>query len=851
MQNLSDMIREVRNHGLRVAWASVAHMLRTQWVEAKYADPEHPLRGLPLVAAFLRSFFKSKATLVFLGPDIAAPGSLVSYMRRGQELIAEFENATLNVVVLAPDLMRIQIQPLGVAGRSALYPSQYTFERPDQDWPPCTFEVVEGRQALEVRTSRLTCAISREDGRLAFYDSEGAQILEEVQPTAWTAKGVTTRFHLPVDSHLYGLGQRTVGLDRRGGSYVNWNTDPHMYELEQDPVDLCIPIMLGLHSGGQQGYGLSLANTVRSRFDLGHTDPDTISFEVEDQVLGYDFFYGPQLTTVLERYTERTGRTSLYPLWVLGYHQCRWSYFPEERIRRLADDFLKHDVPCDGLHLDIHYMDGYRCFTWDAERFPDPEGMIDDLHAQGFKVVTIIDPGIKVDSNYWVFREGLEQNMFCSYPDGRPFFGPVWPGDCGFPDFTSARVREWWGGLYSELVKAGVDGFWNDMNEPAVFGDVGTTIPDPIRHDLDGREGDHRTAHNIYGLLMARATAEGVDRLMGERRSFVFSRSGWSGLQRYAANWTGDNESSWESLRLTIPMVLGLGLSGIPFTGPDIGGFLGFATGEMFTRWLQLAVFLPFVRSHTHWDSPDQEPWSWGEPFLSINREFIRLRYRFLPYIYTALWQSSQTGIPMARPLFLHFQDDPDTFTADDQFMCGDSLLIAPVMEKGATSRSVYLPAGPWYDYWTGVRHVGPLSLDVEAPLDHLPIYVKAGAVVTTGPQVANTSQIESQPPMFHVFPGHGDSWLYEDDGVSKAYLRGEHQVTHFTVSGSEDHLVVTRHTDGPFDPGYDRCQVEIHGVDGTPKAIEGLSGVESSFAPEQRAVVLQGGLFNRLELRW
>jgi alpha-glucosidase len=322
-------------------------------------------------------------------------------------------------------------------------------------------------------------------------------------------------------------------------------------------------------------------------------------------------------------------------------------------------------------------------------------------------------------------------------------------------------------------------------------------------------------------------------------------------MQRYAGNWTGDNRSTWESLQLTVPMVLGLGLSGIPFTGPDIGGFRGFASGELFTRWLQMGVFLPLFRAHTHWDSPDQEPWSWGEPFLSINRETIRLRYRLLPYIYTALWQSSQTGMPMARPLFLQFQDDPVTYTVDDQFMCGDSLLIAPVMEEGALGRSVYLPAGAWYDFRTGVRHEGSVNLDVESPLEHIPVYVGAGAVVPMGPQVEYTAQIGSQAPTLHIYPGPGDSWLYEDDGSSKAYLQGERRVTRFTVSGSDGHLEVSRDVQGSFDPGYDRCEIVIHGVAGLPVATEGVPGADVSFSPEKRTVVLRGGLFHRLVVRW
>ncbi|RME38242.1 MAG: alpha-glucosidase, partial [Thermoflexia bacterium] len=392
--------------------------------------------------------------------------------REENTLRCRFARASLTVAAPAPDLLRVSWEP-------------------EAEAPPQAPEPV--RDGAELRTGRLLCRVFP-DGRIAVLDGEGAVLAEEAAPVGWTANGrALLRWRIPPDAHFYGLGERAAPLDLRGGVYINWNTDPRTYGPGDDPLYLCVPFLLMLHSEGRRALGLLLENSTRSRFDLGRAEPETVTLEVEDRAVAYRIFYGPTVSRVLERFTEETGRHPLFPRWALGYHQCRWSYYPEERVRRLARDFREtHRVPCDGIHLDIHYMEGYRVFTWDPRRFPDPKRLIADLHAQGFKVITIIDPGVKADRNYRVFQDGLRRGMFCRYPDGRVFIGPVWPGNCAFPDFTDPRVREWWGDLHRGLLEVGVDGIWDDMNEPALFGEDDATIPGPVRHNLDGAGGDHR-----------------------------------------------------------------------------------------------------------------------------------------------------------------------------------------------------------------------------------------------------------------------------------------------------------------------------------------------------------------------
>jgi alpha-glucosidase len=785
--------------------------------------------------------------------DYAYPGHVTGHTSQGQTATITCSRGSYALTMLSPDLIRVRFQPADQPTHRP-HPA-YAIAKPDADWAPCGFDIVETDTAIEIRTLRLTCRVIKDAGNLVFLDP-GGNVINEDECGAGThpAGPIVCRKRIQPDEHFYGLGERTVALDRRGRTYGTWHTDPQDYQLGQDPIYMCMPVLLGLHSQGRHGYAIFFDNTFRGQFDLGATDPDVASFGAEGGELCYYFLYGPALTTVVERYTELTGRMQLPPLWALGYHQCRWSYYPEARVRKLAADFRNvHRVPCDCIHLDIHYMDGYRCFTWDVERFPDPAGLIADLHEQGFKVITMIDPGIKADHGYEVCKSGLEQDVFCKLPDGKTVFkGPVWPGDCYFPDFTNPRVRAWWGDLYKVLTDAGVDAVWNDMNEPVVFGPLGTTFPDLVRHDMEGRGGDHVEAHNIYGMQMARATVEGLKRLRPDERTVCITRSGWAGIQRYAMSWTGDNESNWDSLWLTMPMLMNLGLCGLANTGPDTGGFAGFATGELFTRWLQMGVFLPFLRAHTKINSPDQEPWSWGEPYLSINRRFIELRYRLLPYLYTTFWQCAQTGLPILRPLLLAFQGDEATHTLDDQFLCGDAFLVAPVIEEGVTQRTVYLPAGMWYDFWTDESLNGPASVEVEAPLERLPLFVRAGSVVPAGAPMQYVGERPVDTLALHVYPGDGESQLYEDDGHTWAFQDGDYRLSRFTLSTGgtpSSRLDLYRQTEGRYRSETRGFEVIIHGVGQLPGTVsaDGQPIQQYERDPSGHAVHLYTGLFEHL----
>ncbi len=481
----------------------------------------------------------------------------------------------------------------------------------------------------------------------------------------------------------------------------------------------------------------------------------------------------------------------------------------------VARAFRERQLPCDVLHLDIHYMDGYRCFTWHPERFPRPRELTAALHERGFKALAIIDPGIKVDPGYRVYDEALAEKLFLTWPDGEPFTGPVWPGACHFPDFSNPRARAWWGEQYQGLLDDGVDAFWNDMNEIALLSvPSGATVPEVVRHDAEGRGATHGELHNAYGLLMARATQEGLAKLRPSKRPVVLTRSGWAGVQRHALHWTGDNHSTWDELRLSLSMVLNLGWSGVALTGPDTGGFAGGPPRELYVRWMQLSAYLPFFRVHSVAGSPDQEPWAFGPEVEALCRAALERRYRLLPYLYTAAWQASQTGRPIARAMAFEFPREARFAGVEDQFMLGDSLLVAPVLNAGEHQRTVLLPEGDWYDFATGARHEGGKSVQVWTGLEHVPVFLRAGHVVPLWPvqQHVGEKAIDTLELVAGWAPGVHESELYEDDTETPDPAAEQRRLTRWRLKGAPFEL--SREVEGGYQPAAKRVQLKVYGVE-------------------------------------
>ncbi len=727
------------------------------------------------------------------------PGPLraVSTTDRGAHL--RFGGAKLEVTFLADDVVRLTWQP----GR---LPAPYLLA--ERNWPSSEPEVERSDSGVWFRTAQVRLHVAP-DGSVTLCDDQGRELRRELPPLAWDGRWIH-RARLRLEEHCYGLGTRNLPLNLRGQEVRFWNTDPKgAYQRGRDPVYVCVPVCVGLHQGGSFLVFFENTHDGTMRFD-----DDTVHTAFVRGALRYYLIPGP-LPRAFERYHALTGRAPLPPRWALGFHQSRWSYMNEQEVRALVEAFHAHDLPLAAVHLDIHYMDRYRVFTTDPARFPDLAGLADDLSRQNVGLVAILDPGIAYDPDFEVCREALEGDHICRYPDDTPVVAPVWPGDCLFPDFTRPETRSWWGDHYRFFVDSGIDGVWHDMNEPSAFTPVGDpTLPRDTRHHMDGRGGDHVEAHNVYALLEARAAFEGLQRLRPGRRPWILSRSGTAGLQRYAWNWTGDSESTWEGLKLSIVHALGLSLSGIPFTGSDVGGFGGDPDAELFVRWLQCAAFMPFFRVHSAFFTPPREPWAFGEPALSIVRTWLKRRLALLPYLYTVAWEVASRGVPWVRPLFWHHPSDRDLWDVDDAFLVGDALLVAPVVAPGATRRTVRLPPGAWYDEWTGRPVAGGRPVDLEAPLERIPVLVREGTVL---PLDAG-ERLE-----LHVYPdgqGTARGLRYDDPGDG----RGISRLEQYALRREDEWWVLTRTSEGDFPFTFEGIDLIVHGmavsdvlVDGSP----------------------------------
>ncbi len=696
--------------------------------------------------------------------DVTAASSL-----RPGELVLRAGSATLEIRFLSPDAVRLRLTPSGSP------PPDIPRAVVRTAWPPVPTDLRDEPDRIVIASPVLQVVCRKRPLRISFLDGGGSVLNSDdsLKGMAWSGPEVRVWKHLPADEYVIGFGEKAGRLQRRGTHMTMWNSDIPAYGADTDPLYQSIPFFTAVRNG--RSHGIFLDNSFWSSFDMGKEARDQYSFGASGGTLDYTFFAGPTPAQVLTRFTELVGRMPLPPLWSLGYQQCRWSYPTAARVREIAKGFRDRRIPCDVIYLDIDYMDGYRIFTWNRKGFPDPAGLVGDLRRDGFRTAVIVDPGIKVDTAYVAYRTGLAGNHFLKYPDGRMFIGKVWPGECAFPDFSSAAARRWWGENFRGLVETGVRGWWNDMNEPSVFDVPGKTVDLEVVHSDEGRGMTHAEAHNRYGMDMTRATYEGVRTLLPMERPFVLTRASYAGGHRYSAAWTGDNVASWDHLAMAIAMCLNLSVSGQPFVGSDIGGFIGYPGGELFTRWLQFGVFTPLMRAHSVINEKNKEPWEYGDTFTEINRATINLRYRLLPYLYTAMFRASETGLPPMRPLLFAFPDDPAGIWNGTEFLFGDDLLVAPVVRPGDTTRTLHLPPGGWYDFRTQVYYEGGRDVTVSAPLAVIPVFVRAGAVVPTRQVVQHTGEAPIDPLTLTVYPGglQTESLYYEDDGLSFAYQDG------------------------------------------------------------------------------
>ncbi len=628
---------------------------------------------------------------------------------------------------------------------------------------------------------------------------------------------------------LYGTGEHAGRLKRNGTRKLLYNHDRGDYTEHSPSLYQAHPWVLGVRPDGS-AFGVIIESTWRMWLDLRGGDRPGIIAEVEGPAPAVTIIERDDPAAVVEALADLTGKPPMRALWTLGYHQCRYSYVPQARVWEVAQQFRARKIPCDVIWLDIDYMDGFRCFTFDKETFADPEDLFRDLHQHGFKAVCMIDPGLKVDPEYPVYRTGRDGNHFVRDAAGREYNGLVWPGQCAFPDYTNAAVREWWSHLYTDFMSLGIDGVWNDMNEPAVFLGPLKSMPDTNRHEADaelGGPGPHTQYHNIYGMQMVKATREGIHRALPDRRPFVLTRANFLGGHRYAATWTGDNRSDWRHLRWSIPMALNLGLSGQPFVGPDIGGFVGEADGELFARWMGIGALLPFARGHTVTGSADHEPWSFGEECEAICKAALERRYRLLPYLYTLLDESARTGLPIVRPLFFANPRDAALRSRDDAFLLGADLLVCPRLEPAKARRGVGSDVNIER---TAARLGWNAAPELDDPADQLPrLFQRPGSIIPLGPIREFVDQKPLDPLTLMVAVddrGEARGTLYEDAGDGWEFQHGHYRraTCHAKRSGGS-FIVEFLSSDGSFEVPPRALNVALVDTTGEFRRGEGVDG--------------------------
>jgi alpha-glucosidase len=729
---------------------------------------------------------------------------------------------TVEVAAIAPGVLRVGM--FG-GGRPPAYVTEAVPPRAPSAAP---VEIAEEGDAVVLRTPEASARIALAPLRVSFADFDGRALASD-DPAL--GMGFAPRERELFDARLgdaprvykrrepgerfFGCGERTSGLEKTGSYQLFWNIDPPSgHTASFNNLYTSIPFLLALRDG--RAHGVFLDTGHRAEFDLAKSDGDRVALAADGGDLVYYVLCGPAPRQVVERYTDLTGRTPMPPLWALGNQQSRWSYETADEVRAVARGFREHDIPLDGLYLDIDYMDGYRVFTWDGERFPEPRELIAELREQGVRIVTIVDPGVRVDEGYSVYREGAASDLYCLTADGAEYHNVVWPGVCAFPDFTNPRTRAWWGRLHAVLLDAGVAGIWNDMNEPALMVPKQSTMPPDVVHPGGGDPRLHAEVHNLYGSLMSRATREGLLALRPDQRPFVISRAGFAGLQRHAMHWTGDNSSWWEHLWMSMPQLQNLGLSGLAWAGVDIGGFFGDSDGELLARFTEFGAFQPFCRNHSAKGTARQEPWAFGEPYTTVCRDMLKLRMRLLPYLYALFEECHRTGAPILRPLLFEHPDDPVTYATDDQVLLGADLLLAPVTRPGVEHRHVYLPAGTWVHWWTGERIDGPAHVLAHAPLGRPALYARANTPLPLWPALAHTGETPDLLTL-RVFcaPGAagGAAALYEDEGDGFGYRDGAFARRDASCEATGALTLRLGAREGAWVPRRERIELELRGV--------------------------------------
>jgi alpha-glucosidase len=718
-----------------------------------------------------------------------------------QGVILPTANGTLRLDVLATDCLCVRFAPASTLG----LPSSYTVLK--NDWQSPTFDLTENAERLTLKVEGgMTCYINRADCRLTFVDAQGKLVGQDAEPISFRQGEFALHRTLPADVRCYGLAAQSTSLNLRGKRYLLRALDSQAAQPEKLPALANMPFLLNI--GDQAASAIFWDNPSRGYVDIGAEKADRLTFSGTLGELRYYQFSGSPFS-ILKRYSELIGRLPLPPLWALGVHLVCPRPTSAEQLRAIATECRARQMPCDALYFDLDYMDAFRLFTWDNGRIPTPSALVADLQRRGFKSLLALYPAVKADPADKLYQSGVQSHIFLKYSDGRLVRVRSLAGESALPDFTNPAARGWWAERCAELLRTGIHGFWQPLPAPA--------LTDAVQYVFEGTPTSHVMAQNVYSACMAHAEQVAQQAARPNFRPVVVGRAAQGGMHRYGLTWASDERADWKHLRRTLGAVLNSGLSGLPFSGARVSGAV--SDPEWFVRFMQLSAFLPycFMQSST----PSPLLWAFGQPYEAIVRRYLSLRYQLLPYLYSVTAEAAQNGAPIIRPLFMADERDPALREVEDAFMVGSSLLIAPVLDKGATERAVYLPAGRWYSVFGAQPYEGGQVVRLAAPLDHLPMLVRAGHVLPMwlGHQYVGQKPLEEV--RLRVYAGSAETSFYEDSGEGFAYQHGDYRWLYFAcrpLPGGGVGLDWRRV--GTYQPPYRRYRFEVYGVPSEPHSI-------------------------------
>lgn len=742
------------------------------------------------------------STTLFAQTNLKEVGNIKTVKVDGQNVSITTDAAFIQAIVYSPSIIRIRMDKQ-VLRKDFSYA---VVLEPQQS----KVSITQNDKEIIVITDSLKAIFQKKPYSVTFYNNDGAVISEDEKglTTSWIGEEVTTYKKMQEAERFIGLGEKTGDLDRKGNGYTHWNTDAYGYQAGQDPLYSTIPFYIGIHHN--LNYGIFMDNTFQSDFNFGASNNRFSSFAARGGEMNYYFIYHKTVADIIKSYTALTGRMKMPPLWSLGYQQNRYSYYPDTEVLRIAQTLREKKIPADGITLDIHYMDKYQLFTWNKERFPNPRALTDKLKGMGFKTTVIVDPGIKVVPGAPAFDRGIAANAFIKYSDGKNYTGQVWPGWCHFTDYSSEIGRKYWRNESKFFTDNGISGIWNDMNEIATWGQK---MPSNVIFEFEGRKASHLEAHNVYGSLMARTSYEGF-RAHSTERPFVLSRAGYAGLQRFSAIWTGDNRSEDNHMMAGVRLINSLGLSGVSFTGMDIGGFTGNPSIGLYARWIQLGAFIPYFRNHTGVNTKSSEPWAYGEEVTEIARNYISLRYKLMPYLYSSFYESTQSGLPVNRSLAIEnaFDNNIYNWAFQNQFLFGQSIMVAPV-ESGKDFMKVYFPKGNWYNLYNDELNEGRKDKTIELSFSKLPVFVKESSIIPMQSLVQSTSIEPTDTLLVHIYKGNtANSFMYyEDDGKTFDYEKGMFYKRNILYNPTSNQIIF-ENVDGQLVSKFKNIAVVLHG---------------------------------------